>query len=165
MNFEPPGCFRVVDPEVEQNNRLLPPAVRDAARVSNQNVILPEKQNPLPAQFYRGAAEGWCGYFEQAELARQVKAWDEVVRIAKIAFALNDTPNDPLERFVYIEGYAHTGDWQKAVELSEVSYKISRSFIGPMLCNLWDRIGRETETTPAQVSALGEVRTKFECAP
>ena len=43
VNFEPPGCFRVIDAEVEADNRLLPPAVRDAVWASNQSVILLEK--------------------------------------------------------------------------------------------------------------------------
>lgn len=165
VEFEPPGCFRVVDPEVEADNRLLPPAVRDVARVSNQSVILFEKQNQPPVQFYRGVESDWCGYFAQAELARQKKDWDEVVRIADLAFALKDTPNDPLERFVYIEGYSHAGDWEKAVELSRASYKVSKNYVGPLLCRLWERIGRETVITPEQVSALGELQGEFDCAP
>jgi len=165
VNFEPPGCFRVIDPEVEANNRLLPPAVRDVARVSNQRVILFEKQNQLPGPFYRGVESDWCGYFGQAELARQKGEWEEVVRIAKLAFALNDTPNDPVERFVYIEGYAHTGEWKKAVELSRDSYRISKNYVGPLLCNLWSRIERETETDPEQAAVMGEVRSEFGCSP
>lgn len=162
VDFEPPGCFRVLDPEVEVDNRLLPPAVRDVARVSNQSVIQFEKQNQLPRQFYRGVESDWCGYFAQAELARQKKDWDEVIRIARLAFALNDTPNDPLERFVYIEGYSHAGEWEKAVELSRASYKVSKNYVGPLLCKLWERIERETEADPA---VLANVRHEFECAP
>lgn len=162
VDFEPPGCFRVVDPEVEADNKLLPPAVRDVVRVSNQSVILFEKQNQLPRQFYRGGKSDWCGYFEQAELARQKKDWDEVIRIAGLAFALNDTPNDPVERFVYIEGYSHAGEWEKAVELSRASYKVSKKYVGPLLCRLWDRIERETEAAPA---LLTDARNEFECSP
>jgi hypothetical protein len=165
VNFEPPGCFRVMDPEVEADNKLLPPAVRDVARVSNQSVILFEKQNQLPRQFYRGVESDWCGYFAQAELARQKKDWDEVIRIADLAFALNDTPNDPVERFVYIEGYSHEGDWEKAVELSRASYKVSKNYVGPLLCNLWERIERETQSAPEQVSALERIRSEYECQP
>ncbi len=165
VDFQPPGCFRVIDPEVEAENRLLPPEVRDIAKYSNQSVILFEKQNQLPGQFYRGVESDWCGYFAQAELARQMGDWDEVVRIAGLAFALGDTPNDPVERFVYIEGYANTGDWKKAVELSKLSYKFSKPYVGPLLCRLWDRIEQETEVTPEQVSTLGEVRSEFECLP
>ena len=89
-------------------------------------------------------------------MARQKKDWDEVIRIADLALALNDTPNDPVERFVYIEGFAHTGDWKKAVELSQASYKVSKAFVGPLLCKLWDRIERETDSTPEQVAAVGD---------
>lgn len=166
VNFEPPGCFRVIDPEVEVDNRLLPPAVRDVARVSNQSVILFEKQNQLPRQFYRGVPEeDWCTYFEQAELARQKEDWKTVTRLGDVAFSLSDYPNDPVERFVYIEGYAHEGDWKKAVELSMDTYKISKNYVGPLLCNLWGRIERETKATPEQVSAMGEVGSELGCPP
>jgi hypothetical protein len=147
VHFEPPGCFRVIDPQVEADNKLLPPAVRDVARLS------------------RGAESDWCGYFAQAELARQEKDWGAVIRIADLAFELNDTPNDPVERFVYVEGYAHNGDWQKAVELSKDSYRVSKSFIGPMLCRLWTRIEQETEPTPEQVAAVATAREEFMCSP
>lgn len=165
VEFDPPGCFRVVDAEVEADNKLLPPALRDVARFSNQRVILFEKQNQLPGQFYRGVESDWCHYFERAELARQKKDWDGVIRIAELAFALDDTPNDPLERFVYVEGYAHTGDWEKAVELSKDSYRVSKSYVGPLLCRLWERIARETDAVPERVSALNKARDAFECAP
>ncbi|NOH02039.1 MAG: hypothetical protein HND47_08785 [Chloroflexi bacterium] len=166
INYEPPGCFRVIDPEVEAENRLLPPAVRDVARYSNPGVILFQKQNQLPGPFYGGEPEkDWCYYFEQADLARQKKDWESVVQLGKAAFALGDHPNDPLERFVYIEGYAHLGDWKKAVELSQASYKVSRNYVGPLLCRLWDRIGRETENTSERSAALDEVRSAFGCTP
>ena len=165
VDFDPPGCFRVIDPEVEADNKLLPPAVRDVAQYSNQSVILFEKQNQLPRQLYRGADEDWCTYFEQADLARQEGDWETVTRLGDAAFALKDYPNDPLERFVYIEGYAHEDNWKKAVELSKATYKISKNYVGPLLCKLWDRIERETESTPEQVSALSEVRSDIECSP
>lgn len=166
INYEPPGCFRVVDPEVEDANRLLPPALRDVARYSNQSVILFDQQAQLPGQFYGSEPlRGWCYYFSQAELARQKGDWEQVVEIGETAFALDDYPNDPIERFVFIEGYSHIGDWKKAVELSTTSYKISKKYVGPLLCKLWDRIERQTQSTPQQVSALDQVRSEFECSP
>lgn len=166
IHYEPPGCFRVIDPEVEEANRLLPPALRDVARYSNQDVILLEQQAQLPGQLYESEPlHDWCYYFGQAELARQKEDWDQVVAFGKTAFALDDHPNDPLERFVYIEGYAHVGDWKKAVELSNASYKISKNYVGPLLCKLWDRIERQTQSTPEQVSALDKVQSEFECLP
>jgi hypothetical protein len=81
------------------------------------------------------------------------------------AFALNDYPNDPIERFVFIEGYAHTSDWGRAVELSMDSYGVSRKITGPLLCKLWDRISRETENTLEQNVTLDVVQSKLECSP
>lgn len=166
FDYEPPGCFRVLDPEVEETNRLLPPALRDVARVSNQRVILFEKQNQLPGQLYGSEpAQDWCYYFGHAELARQKGEWERVVELGDIALGLDDHPNDPVERFVFIEGYAHFGDWKKAVELSTTSYQISKNYVGPLLCRLWSRIERETQSTQQQKSTLAAVQSKFECSP
>ncbi len=166
FDYEPPGCFRVLDPEVEELNRLLPPALKDVAKYSNQSVILFEKQNQLPGQLFGSEpTHNWCYYFGKAELARQMGEWERVVDLGNTAFALDDYPNDPLERFVFIEGYAHVGEWKKAVELSTTSYKISKDYVGPLLCKLWSRIERETQSTPEQATALADVRSKFECSP
>jgi hypothetical protein len=166
VDYQPPGCFRVVDPEVEENNRLLPPALRDVARYSNQRVILLDGRNQLPGPLYGGEpSHGWCYYFEQAELARQRGDWEQVVQLGDIAFGLDDHPNNPVERFVFIEGYAHTGGWKMAVELSQASYRISRNYVGPLLCRLWSRIERETTVTPGREAALRAARNEFGCAP
>lgn len=165
VSYAPPGCFRVLDPEVEANNRLLPPSLRDVAKYSNPGVIQVDGQNQLPPWVRGEASSDWCHYFQQAELARQMGDWKRVVEIGEVALNLDDTPNDPVERFVFIEGYSHAGEWKKAVELSTTSYKISRSFVGPLLCRLWDRIERETETSPEQVSTLAQIRSDYGCSP
>lgn len=166
IDYEPPGCFRVVDAEVEQDNRLLPPALKDVARYSNQDVIRFEKQNQLPVQLFGGEPDhNWCYYFGHAELARQKEDWQEVVRLGEQAFALEDHPNDPLERFVFIEGYAHVGDWEKAVELSATSYKISKDYVGPPLCRLWTRMDRETLESSDKTAAVDEVSSRINCLP
>jgi len=166
FKYEPPGCLRVLDPEIDSVNRLLPESLRDIDQYSNQAVILFDRQAELPVQFYGDEPEyNWCYYFEQAELARQMGDWERVAALADTAFSLDDYPNDPIERFVFIEGYAHTGDWEKAVELSDVSYKISKKFVGPPLCKLWTRIARETESTRKQKVTMDIVQNKFECLP
>jgi len=110
-------------------------------------------------------AHGWCYYFEKADLARQLGDWETVTQLGDAAFALDDYPNDPVERFVFIEGYAHTTDWEKAVELSQASYKVSKNYVAPLLCKLWDRIERETKSTPEQKSTLVNVQSMFGCLP
>jgi hypothetical protein len=121
-------------------------------------------------------AHGWCYYFEKADLARQFDDWDTVTRLGDEAFVLNDYPNNPLERFVFIEGYAHTGNWDQALKLSRESFKVSKEFVGPPLCRLWKRIETETsgglerdaltgEAVSKRDEAISEARNTFACNP
>jgi hypothetical protein len=162
--FNPPGCFRVIDPYVEAENRLLPQTLRDTIPYSNLSVIQFEQQATRPVQLYGAEPEhGWCYYFERADLARQMGDWAEVVRLGDIALGLDDHPNDPVERFVFIEGYAHAGDWERAKELSIESYRVSKDYVGPILCRLWTRIFTSTPPSAGQLDAIHVIDDKIGC--
>ncbi len=165
--YSPPKCLRLLNPEIDLENRLIPDDtfLRDAALLSSTAPILSEQTSRMPAAYGTEPAHGWCFYFEKADLARQMGDWETVTQLGDAAFALDDYPNDPIERFVFIEGYAHAGNWDEAVELSQISYKISKNFVGPPLCKLWNRIARETQETPEQKVTMEIVQNKFECLP
>jgi len=165
--YAPPRCLRLLDPQIDSINHLIPDEslLRDAAVISSSAPILDEQTSRMSEIYGPEPSNSWCFYFEKADLARQMKDWNQVAALGESAFALDDHPNDPVERFVFIEGYAHNSEWKKAVELSIASYKVSKNYVGPLLCKLWDRIGHETESTPEQNAALNEVRVKFECLP
>jgi len=165
--YSPPKCLRLLDPEIDGANRLIPDdsLLRDAVFLSSTAPILQEPIAHMPQVYEPEPAHGWCYYFQKADLARQMGDWETVTRLGDAAFALDDYPNDPIERFVFIEGYAHTEDWEKALELSQVSYKISKSFVGPPLCKLWNRIAHETKDTQEQKVTMEIVQNKFECLP
>lgn len=165
FHYQPPACLRVLYPDLDGQNRLIPDdsLMRDASALSKADRILPEGQSVMPAIYGPEPAHGWCYHFQKADLARQVEDWDEVVKLGNAAFGLDDHPNDPVERFVFIEGYAHVGDWDKAIEYSKVSYRVSRDYVGPLLCRLWERIEAETGQSPERSEALAEVRQTFAC--
>jgi hypothetical protein len=117
----------------------------------------------MPAIYHPEPAHGWCYYFEKAELARQFGNWDEVVKLGDIALELDDHPNNPVERFVFIEGYAHVGQWDRAIKLSRESYQVSKSYVGPLLCRLWERMETETTDSAEKSEALSEVKNIFAC--
>jgi len=166
--YAPPGCLRLLDPEIDPYNRLIPEdsLLREAARLSSSapisddevNAVMPEIYNPEPAH-------GWCYYFQQADLARQLNDWNRVTQLGDTAFALNDYPNDPLERFVFIEGYAYAGEWEKALEYSDISYKVSKNTVGPLLCRLWERIDNEVPISLVKEEAIIKAKTLFVCNP
>lgn len=164
IDYSPPGCVRVLDPQIDSANRLLVPLLREAAALSNTSLIHEKNAVILPdSLFAPEPAHAWCYYFEKAELARQFGDWEKVVELGDIAFKLDDHPNDPIERFVFIEGYAHMGDWERAVKLSQESYRVSKNYVGPLLCWLWQRIEFETPNSLEKSEALAEVKSMLSC--
>lgn len=164
IDYSPPGCLRVLDPQIDPVNRLLVPLLREGAVLSNTSLIRRDREATLPTSLFAPEpTHSWCYYFEKADLARQFGEWDEVARLGDLAFDLDDHPNNPVERFVFIEGYAHTGDWQRALRLSRESFRVSKDYVGPQLCRLWDRIERETTDSPARREVLAEVKNMLAC--
>ncbi len=145
IDFQPPGCLRVLDKEYDPVNPLLPPLMREAARRSNPQVIVPETSSMIPSRVTDAAvfgpepAHGWCYYFEKASLLAQQGAWQATADLGDEAFSLGDYPNDPMERFVFIEAYAHAGKMERAKELSAETLKITPLVKAP-LDMLWERI-------------------------
>ena len=163
--FNPPACLRLLEPDIDGDNHFILDGsmMREASAISNADMIVTEQTAVMPAIYGPEPEHGWCYYFQKADLARQFGNWDEVAELGDIAFKLDDYPNDPIERFVFIEGYAHVGDWGQALKHSRDSYRVSKEYVAPLLCQLWDRIEAETEQSPERSEALDEVRSKFAC--
>ena len=113
---------------------------------------MPEVYGPEPEHDF-------CYYFEKADLARQFKDWETVVTLAETALTL-EHPYNPAEQMVFIEGYAHVGEWAQAVELSEQAHEVSPELVGPMLCRLWKRIRAETAEGVERDALSGEAVSK-----
>jgi hypothetical protein len=161
--FNPPGCLRVLDPEVEIENFIVPSYLRKAMVLSTTAPILPLGEPSLPKRLFGPEPEkNWCYYFEKADLARQQKDWQQVASLGDAAFALKDYPNDPTERLVFIEGYAHTGSWQKARDLTDLSARIS-PVAQNMACRLWARIAREVPPGTDRDTAVTTVWNDYHC--
>lgn len=156
VNFSPPGCLRVLDPEIDPLNKLLPPDLRDAAFLSNPALIRAASPATLPDFYQPEIPRSWCYYFSKAELARQSGDWQAVIDLHRRAQVLGDHPNDPLENFVFIEAYAHAADWQQARVMTREAYRFSREFMRPTLCALWARIERSVPGSRDQAKAVRE---------
>lgn len=168
--FDPPGCLRVLDPEIEGRNRLIRETslMRFAAHISSPDLIIAETRARMPEVYAPEPEHDWCYYFEKADLARQFGDWEEVTSLGDTAFRLDDDPRDPVERFVFIEGYAHVGQWARAIELSEESHEASNASkdeFARLLCLLWERIETETTESVGRSEALSEVKSMFACKP
>ena len=159
-------CLRVLDPEVDANNWLIPDIMRSAAKISTYDVILPvdASQAVLPPMNIYGEEppHQWCYYLQKADLARQQGQWEEIARLGDEAFKLGDYPNGPSERIPFIEGYAHVGNWEKAIELTRITNDIS-PLMKKSLCPLWQRIEDEVPNNPDKTSTIATVSSELGC--
>ncbi len=78
--YAPPGCLRLLDPQVERVNRLIPEnsLMRYAARLTDPKLILEEPRAVMPGVYGPEPEHGFCYYYQKADLARQFGAWDKV---------------------------------------------------------------------------------------
>lgn len=161
--YNPPGCVRVLDPFVEEGNYTLPRYLRRAMALSTTAPILPEGEPFLPeVLFGRQSETSWCYYFEKADLARQLGDWQQVVALGELGFASGDYPNDPAERFPFIEAYAYTGDWQRALEQSRHAAQIAPVY-EVLVCRLWERIEAQTQPGALRNAAVQSVQQDYRC--
>ncbi|MEI6289909.1 MAG: hypothetical protein WCP19_05700, partial [Chloroflexota bacterium] len=122
----------------------------------DETALLPEFYNPEPPH-------GWCYDFSQAELAGQTEDWQKVTAIYNKAVKAGERPDDPMENFVFIEAFAHTGEWQTARNISITAYKFSKEFMRPNLCALWLRIDRNIPANPEKNNIVNSVKNELGC--
>ena len=154
-----------MDNDLHHYYPLLPSFVKDLLPYSNPNQIITsgDTQVSLPDFFAKTPQpKNWCYYFEKADLARQREDWQQIAELGDIAFSLDDSPNHASERVPFIEGYAHTGQWQRAEELTYEALKINQ-FMGPMLCEAWERIEAGMSSSPQRDEILAELNTEMNC--
>ncbi len=161
----PPACLRVMDAEQQHYYPLLPSFVKDVLPYSHADriitdietsAVLPEILSKYPHP------ENWCYYFEKADLARQRQDWEQVAKLGDIAFHLEDSPNHASERVPFIEGYAHAGRWNRAEELTFEALEINK-FMGPMLCEAWERIEATTSPSTERDEILDTINSQLNC--
>jgi hypothetical protein len=128
--YSPPGCLRVLDPTRPQEMPDVPLIYQDVLTLSRLEQIVTAPSTParpIPDWFSAPREEGWCYYYQKADLARQMGQWDEVERLGKEAFALGLLPVEPSELGVFIEADARLFNPDSAFELTRKAVDISPS--------------------------------------
>jgi NADH:ubiquinone oxidoreductase subunit 6 (subunit J) len=160
----PPSCLRLLDRKLDDNYQRLPKALSLATNISNLKQIQFDQQATPPSDLFGAEPRpNWCYYFEKADLARQQEDWASIVTYGNQAFNLNDNPNEATERLPFIEGYAHMGQWDRALELSRDTYAHGKEGVLTMLCNTWARITKSTTPDPAREHSLQTIQSEFNC--
>jgi hypothetical protein len=115
----PASCVHVIDggrPELSVDE---PPIVDWVASYSHIQQV---KTDGIPARppeiiFGQEPPHTWCYYYQKMSLARQRGVWDEVVALGEEALNASFEPLDQSEWMPLLEGYAYSGDLEKANSL------------------------------------------------
>lgn len=160
-----PGCVHVVNPDLDMHNPLMPSFLREYAQNSRVDLIQAEdKQNDV---FFleKGRTEvpdSWCYYYQKASLAADLGQWEHIVELAGVAYTLDDHPNDASEHFPFIEGFARSGDWNNAQQLSKATANISDLY-HPMICKLWQTLNDEMDGSQQKTDAISQIEDFINC--
>lgn len=155
--YQPPYCLRVLHPLYDREQPFFLGAA--GAVPGGQIPHIPEEtlkalpftrleriiaQPDTPARLPEGITpvnpdDFWCYYFQKADLARQLGDWQTVAELGEIAFGRGLQPHYAGEAAVFIEAYAHTGNWQLAGELTRQAYQQDPA-TRQLMCSTWSRI-------------------------
>jgi hypothetical protein len=125
-------------------NPAIPDLVQEFLPISNPEQILanPDQASLPPEELFGPEPQhDWCYYFQKASLARQLKDWKEISRLADVVMDQGYLPSIPGSDTAYewqpfIEGLANAGRWEEAALLTRLAYQ-SDSKSASMYCHLW----------------------------
>lgn len=163
--YQPPACLRVLDPALDAHFPDISEDLLAALPLSSFPQIIPEPELPaqLPEQMQAlEVSDGWCAYFQRADLARQLKDWETIIGLADEALSLDEGPNHLAEYIPFIEAYAQTGDWVPAIELTRevIHANLGMQF---MLCDTWARVESEEPIQAGETEMLEQMYDELEC--
>jgi hypothetical protein len=115
------SCLHVID---GRNPQLAPeedPLVRYVAPYSQIDDINPVgPQATLPLEIFGDMPpQGWCYYYQKAELAKQEQDWATAASLADEVIAQKLQPGDRTEWLPFVEAYIATGQVEAARDITE----------------------------------------------
>lgn len=116
------SCVHTIDgtrPEYSRNER---DSIRVVGAYSEIEHVLTDEAPHLPPMVVFGPepAQGWCYYYEKADLARQRGDWEEVLALGNEALDKGFVPKDSVEWIPFLQGYAVAGDVDHLREMAPV---------------------------------------------
>lgn len=161
-----PGCLRVMDPIYTNRDTLgvLPKNLIPVVALSDLSRIHTNATSPVPPRSVFGAepAHTWCYYFENADLARQIGDWNQVLTLESQAKSLGYEPSQLGEWLPFLEAYLRTGNLARAEEITNNIIKQDVHFInGP--CQTWKRSASQEAATQELKSKTFQITQKLQC--
>lgn len=143
-------CMRILNGDAPELSIYDSERTMLIAPYSNLSAVLPQGDPSIPSADLFGSEpmEGWCFYYQKADLARQRADWNEVARLGSEAQNLGVTPNDPIEWMPFLQAYAFL-DNQKQVKLLSTRINVENFYQQQACRYLIEQPPREYSLTPA----------------
>jgi len=157
LYYAPPRCLRLLHPQYDQAYPELPELLEEALPLSDLSLVSAggDAQVRLASVFGEPPlADDWCTAFEQADLARELGDWGAGAEIGERALAQYQ-PVHPSELLPFIQGYAYSGEFERALELTEQAAKDPEMTI--MLCRTWGELDADLSLADEQAVQLESV--------
>ncbi|MEW5872692.1 MAG: hypothetical protein AB1894_25760 [Chloroflexota bacterium] len=165
FHYAPPACLHIFDPKYDTDNPQAPDVLASLLPLSNLGLIKPagEPQAILPSDVFGVAPEAdWCYYFEKADLARQFGDWQTIVDLGQTAAELGYSPRHPAERVPFIQGFAYTGQWWQAEDLTYQAFQ-SNGKLAAMLCAVWTDLDASAPSAQDKPVTVQRVKQRLGC--
>lgn len=165
--YAPPRCLKVIEPLLDRTLPYKPRNISKALPLSNPDLILPDGAAHPPLVFGAEPARNWCYYYAKAELAVQQGNWQQAARLADAALLLGKefTKETASELIPFILGYAHTGQWETALQLSRQAYQAGgKDKLGEMICSTWLWVRDTAPAESGREAALQQAAAEFGCS-
>ncbi len=141
--YYPPHCLRVLEPNLVEENSVIPKFILNAQNISDLNTILSEPDlmhvNNIQNLFGKEPRHDWCYFFEKADLAKQHENWPEILQLYEEVRQLGLEPSNGMEWLSFIQALAYSGDLKQAAQLTRQAVVITRDNINEY-CHIWENI-------------------------
>ncbi|GAB4399689.1 MAG: hypothetical protein OHK003_24340 [Anaerolineales bacterium] len=151
VQSSPNSCVRFINGSSPELSSYDDGRIVMVAPYSNLDAVMTDGGVPVvPEQVFGAEPErGWCFYYQQADLARQRGAWNEVTNLLDEALKKGYYPNDPLEWIPFMQAYAVQGNVGKMREMTKLV--ILDRYLRLQVCNHLKYLA-ENETLSAEVN-------------
>ena len=139
MHGKPGQCVWLVT-SADNENPYISDTIKPVLALTNLDRVIGNIPSSLPQEIYGPEIEHtWCYFFEKADLDRQYGQWDEIVKLWNEAQSKKVRPNVPVEYVPFIQGAAHTGNWDMALEITKAA-NFPSDINGNFLCGIWKNL-------------------------
>jgi NO-binding membrane sensor protein with MHYT domain len=122
LMYKPPACMKITDRVLSNSitNPNLTTLQVDELKLSNLLLIKNTSDHKSLVDYFQSdSPNGWCYYFEKADLARQYQDYQLIANLGDEALEKDLSPRDASEWLPFLDGYIYKGEWDKVTIISE----------------------------------------------